>query len=271
MMRPVLPGSGETRLQPLRSLDSPARDEIAAWDLLRSVDTEVALSELSAARILNRLNAGDIDRAATRAGWSLRRRPPSACLACRSRWRRCWWAYRVASRARGGRCPSARACGENGAGQSCAAAPPDRSPLQEGLVPGIEPAPAATSPAPLVALPEAAPRQAPVLASAQRPLRRPRERAGEEVPISSQPEVEVSDTGRPGAVRRSRPHGRPGDARALPLPPPRGFAEARHDRRRGAGESRIGPRARGPWAARRNGRPGLPRNPARLGAQALAR
>jgi hypothetical protein len=44
-------------MRPLRSLDAPTGDELAAWELLRSVDTEVALSELSAARILSRVNA----------------------------------------------------------------------------------------------------------------------------------------------------------------------------------------------------------------------
>jgi hypothetical protein len=44
-------------MRPLRSLDAPAGDELAAWELLRSVDAEVTLSELSAARILSRVNA----------------------------------------------------------------------------------------------------------------------------------------------------------------------------------------------------------------------
>jgi len=166
-------------MRSLRSLDSPAGDELAAWELLRSVDTEVALSELSAARILSRVNAESRRPARGYPRWLVAAAAVALSLL----------GLQVAMAAMLAGAPVLpRRFAHLGAVLS---RPPavEAPPPPTVAVAVTTPSPAASLPAPLAALPETASHQAPIRAFHPNGL--PKASDTEPAPLSSVPEVEV--------------------------------------------------------------------------------
>jgi hypothetical protein len=170
-------------LQPLRHQESPAGAELAAWDLLQTVDTEVGLSELSAARVLARIDAAVRQPARRHPRWLMAAAAVAFSLL----------GIQIAAAAVIAAVPTLRQALSTAVGRRLTQG------ARAGMarpVPPSAPQPRQLIARPATPAPRLAPAPVPAIAQAPRPAARPTARSGKSPPAvaletSSRPEVEV--------------------------------------------------------------------------------